>query len=117
MSEEQKAPSKEEVLQFLNEQIEVKEVQLKLQSLNADLAEARAREIKALAFVAQMTSPQPTAQDDIPQGAVPHTLTQEDLNQNPELVEQGYKVGDDVLVEHEPTEDKPSKSRGLKKNK
>jgi transcription antitermination factor NusG len=102
---EQKAPSKEEVMAFLKEQIDVKAVQLQLQSLNADLAEARARELKALQFVAQMTNPTP------PADAVPHNLTQEDMDENPELVEQGFKVGDEVLVAKESA---PAK-RSLKK--
>jgi hypothetical protein len=117
VQDQKAAPSKEEVLLFLNEQIEVKEVQLRLQSLNADLAEARAREVKALAFVAQLTTPQPTQQDNIPEGAIPHTLTQQDLDDNPDLAEQGFKVGDDVLVNAEPVEEKSLKPRGLKKTK
>lgn len=99
------APSKEEVLKFLTEQIEVKLVQLELQKLNADLADARARELKALGFIAQMTNPTP------PADAVPHNLTQEDMDQNPELVEQGFSVGDEVLV---PKDSEPAK-RSLKK--
>ena len=92
MNEETKAPSKEEVVRFLTEQIEVKEVQLKLQVVNADLAEARARELKALGFIAQMSNPTP------PADAVPHHLTEEDMEENPELADQGFKVGDEVLV-------------------
>ena len=102
---EQKQPTKAEVVAFLSEQIEVKEVQLKLQILNADLAEARSREVKALGFIAQMTNPTP------PPDAVPHSLTQDDMDQNPELTEQGFKVGDEVLV---PKDSEPAK-RSLKK--
>lgn len=104
---EQQAPSKEEVVRFLQEQIEVKKIQLELQVINADLADARARELKALGFIAQMTNPQP------PADAVPHNLTQEDMDQNPELADQGFKVGDEVLV---PKDSEPAK-RSLKKNK
>lgn len=99
------APSKEEIIRFMQEQIDVKEVQLKLQELNAKLAVARAEEVKALGLIAQMTNPQP------PADAVPHNLTQEDMDQNPELVEQGFKVGDEVLV---PKDSEPAK-RKLKK--
>jgi hypothetical protein len=108
---EQAAPSKEEVLKFLNEQIEMKEVQLKLQALNADLAEARARELKALAFIGQMTNPQPEGRT--------HVLTQEDIDQNPELTEQGFKVGDEVYVSGEPVpqQDSAKQERSLKKKK
>ena len=42
MSEEQKAPTKEEVIAFLKEQAEVKTAQLKLQELNTKLAVAKA---------------------------------------------------------------------------
>ena len=88
-------PSKEEVMAFMQEQLDVKTRQLELQKINADLAEARARELKALQFIAQMTNPTP------PPDAVPHNLTQEDMDENPELVEQGFKVGDEVLVAKE----------------
>ncbi len=61
--DEQKAPSKEEVIAFFQEQIEVKKVQLELQELNAALAMARAEELKALAFIAQMTQVPPEKQE------------------------------------------------------
>jgi len=109
MSEElkpnQPLPSKEEVIAFLKEQIEVKKFQVELQELNTKMASYRAEELKALQFVAQMTNPQP------PADAVPHNLTQEDIDQNPELVEQGFKVGDEVLV---PKDSEPAQ-RKLKK--
>lgn len=56
--EEQKAPTKEEVISFFQEQIEVKRVQLELQELNTAMAVGRAEELKALAFIAQLTNPQ-----------------------------------------------------------
>lgn len=112
---EEKAPTKEEIMKFLSEQIEVKELQLKLQELNTGLAAARAEELKALAFIGQM-SQAAAKKEGIPDG-VPHTITQEDLDNNPELVEAGVKVGDDVLL---PTEDalKPEEasSKKLKKD-
>jgi uncharacterized protein YneF (UPF0154 family) len=88
-------PSKEDVINFLAEQMEVKEAQYKLQEINTKLAVARAEELKALQFIAQMTNPQP------PADAVPHNLTQQDMDDNPELSEQGFKVGDEVLVPKE----------------
>lgn len=104
---EQQAPTKEEVLKFLQEQIEVKKVQLELQEINTKLASYRADELKALSFIAQITNPKP------PANAEPHVITQEDLDANPEIVEQGFKVGDEVLVE----KTEAPKSRGLKKDK
>ena len=102
---EQQAPTKEEVIRFLQEQIDVKKVQLELQELNTKLASYRAEELKALSFIAQITNPQP------PEDAQPHTITQEDMDENPELSEQGFKVGDEVLV----TKEETPKQRSLKK--
>ena len=87
----QQGPSKEEIIKFLQEQIEVKKVQVDLQDLNTRLAVSRAEELKALAFVAQLTNPQP-------QGAKPHTVTQEDLDNNPDLVEAGIEVGEEIMI-------------------
>ena len=102
---EQQAPSKEEVIAFLSEQIEVKKVQVELQELNTRLAVLKADELKALQFVAQITNPQP------PADAVPYTLTQEDIDEDPSIAEQGFKAGDEVLV---PKDSEPAK-RKLKK--
>lgn len=110
MSEEQQekaVPTKEEIIAFIKEQIEVKTVQLELQELNTGLAVSRAEELKALAFIAQMTQ-----QGGRPEG-VPHTLTQEDLDNNPELADGGFKVGDEVII---PNEAPVEKQRTLKKN-
>lgn len=109
--EEQKTPpTKEELIKFFQEQIEVKKVQYELQELNTKLAVARAEEMKALSFIAQMTNPQPQGGEY--EGGVPHTITQEDIDNNPELVEQGIKVGDEVLI---PNPEKPKKERTLKR--
>jgi hypothetical protein len=98
---EEKIPTKEEIISLMKEQIEVKEYQLKLQELNEKLAKARAGELQALQFMATLTNPQagPEAEE--------HTVTQEDLDNNPELAIQGFKVGDEVLV--------PKQERKLKK--
>jgi hypothetical protein len=110
--EESKIPTKEEIISFLKEQIEVKELQFKLQELNANLASARAEELKALSFISQMTTQQPNGKEY--EGGQPHTITEEDLVNNPELVEQGLKVGDDVII---PAAEQPQPKRSLKKGK
>jgi hypothetical protein len=111
-SNEQKAPSKEELIKFFQEQIDVKKVQFDLQELNTKLAVARAEELKALQFIAQMTNPSQ-------QQTQPHTVTQEDIDANPELMEAGLKVGDEILipvgVEMQQEEEAPVKSKKLKK--
>jgi hypothetical protein len=113
-------PSKEEVIKFFQEQVDVKKVQYELQELNTKLAVAKAEELKALSFIAQMTNPK--AQGNPYEGGVPHTITEEDLELNPELTEQGIKVGDEVMIPAPPQqpkeqtkeETKHSKKRGLK---
>jgi hypothetical protein len=108
---EQQAPTKEELIKFFQEQIDVKKVQFELQELNTKLAVARAEELKALQFVAQITNPQAQQQTQ------PHTVTQEDIDANPELVEAGVKVGDEVLIPVgvEMLNQEAPKSRKLKK--
>jgi hypothetical protein len=100
-------PSKEEIIAFIKEQIEVKTVQLELQNLNTGLATSRAEELKALAFIAQMTQ-----QGGVKPEGTPHTITQEDMDNNPELAEEGIKVGDEVIIPSMPSVEK---QRSLKK--
>ena len=112
-AQEKTAPTKEELIAFFQEQIEVKKVQLDLQELNTRLAVARAEELKALSFIGQMTNPK--APGNPYEGGTPHTLTEEDLANNPELAEQGLKVGDEVIIPAEPQqEEEHPKKRGLK---
>jgi hypothetical protein len=103
--QEQNVPTKEELINFFKEQIEVKKVQLELQELNTNLAVAKAEELKALAFISQMTNPSVGQKSEQPQG-VPHTLTQEDLDNNPELASGGFMVGDDIMI---PAQEAPVK--------
>lgn len=105
MSEENKIPTKEEILALIKEQIEVKTAQLALQELNEKMAKSRAAEFQAIQFIAQMQGAGKQEQE--------HTLTEQDLIDNPELVEQGFVAGDSVLI---PMEQGPAKSdRKLKK--
>lgn len=106
---QEQVPTKEELIKFFKEQISVKKVQLELQELNTKLAVARAEEVKAMAFIAQVTNPQ--AQGAEYEGGTPHTITQEDIDNNPELSEQGIKVGDEVII----PSPNPETKRSLKK--
>jgi hypothetical protein len=118
-NQEQHVPSKEELMKFFQEQIDVKKLQVELQELNAAMATARAEELKALSFIAQMTNPE-TGQ---PQATKKHIVTQQDLDANPELVDAGVEVGQEVLIPsgmQTDDDDQPmveSKSRKLKKEK
>ena len=72
MSEE-KVPTKEEMIQFLNESIEITKLRAELQTLNTQIAVNRAEELKALAFITQVTDPK---QHDTES----HTFTQEEID-------------------------------------
>ena len=58
VQDESKAPSREEMIKFYTDQIELKELQVKLQELNTAFIKAKAEEIQATAFIGQMMSPQ-----------------------------------------------------------
>ena len=49
--------TKEQVIEHLTEQIEVMKLRAELQELHAAYSMARAEEIKAIAFIGQMTNP------------------------------------------------------------
>lgn len=64
VQDESKAPSREEMIKFYNDQIELKELQVKLQELNTAFIKAKAEEIQATAFIGQMMSPQEEEESD-----------------------------------------------------
>lgn len=85
-----KIPSKEELMKAMQEQIEFKRLQVELQELNTKMAVCRASEMEAIAKMNHFSNP-PEGKKDT--GYVEHTITQEDLNNNPEMLEQGLQVG------------------------
>lgn len=91
--EEQKVPSQEEMMAWMKEQIEFKTVQVQLQEVNTRLAELKAMEMQAIYKMAQLSAPEEPAQE-----MMPYTLTEKDIEDNPEIKEQGYKAGDTVNV-------------------
>lgn len=112
---DQPTPSKEEIMSFFQEQIDVKRLQVELQELNAKLAKGRAEELQALNFIANMTNPDTKPVDR----GQPHIVTQDDLDANPELVEAGVQVGDEVLIPSQPLAmptESSAPSRKLKKS-
>lgn len=110
-------PDKAKIIEWMNGQIEFKEIQLKLQELDTKIAVTKAEYMKAMYTIAQISNPQQNHQGS-PELSE-HTLTEEDLQANPDLVEQGFKVGDIVGIpkmEEAPIEEEaPAKKRTLKK--
>jgi hypothetical protein len=110
-TEEKKVPTKDEVLAFYKEQIEVAEVRKQLAEIACLTAEFEARRAEAVAKQAHWSAPD---KGKPASGIVEHTITQEDMDNNPELAAQGIKVGDVIGLTDQP-EDAP-KERQLKKS-
>jgi hypothetical protein len=103
-TEEKKAPTKAEVLNFYKEQIEVAKLRRDLAEIVCITAEFDARRVEAIARQAHFSAAgqQQPPQQGMPEGVIPHTVTQEDLDANPELADQGIKVGDVVGITERP---------------
>ena len=102
-TEEKKAPTKAEVLNFYKEQIEVAKLRKELAEIVCQTAEFDARRVEAIAKQAHFSAVgQQQPQQGMPEGVIPHTVTQEDLDANPELADQGIKVGDVVGITEKP---------------
>ena len=76
-------------IEALKEMVETKELQLRLQEINTLFVEAKVRELVAIQQMSQLQ-----AQQDM----VERTLTEEDFVNNPDLTEQGFKVGETIGI-------------------
>jgi hypothetical protein len=122
-TDEKKLPSKEDVIKFYKEQIEIAKLRKDLAEQVCATAEFDARTAEAIAKKAHFSAPMPQQSQSMPEGVVEHVVTQEDLDNNPELAEQGIKVGDVVGIAEKPSpveeeEDAPEERpvRQLKKD-
>ena len=99
-------PSKEEVIKFYKEQIDIAKLRRELAEIVCATAEYDARRAEAIAKQAHFSAPSPQNLQNN-DGVVAHTVTQEDLDNNPELKEHGIKVGDVIGISEKPdTEEK-----------
>jgi hypothetical protein len=64
LQEEQRVPTKEEFIAHLQEQIEIAAVRRDLQNINTEIAKARAEELNALTFIAQVTNPKTQLEEE-----------------------------------------------------
>jgi hypothetical protein len=96
--ENQTNPTREELIASLKDLIEMKELQARLQSLNTSIVKDRADELESIHKINFYTQKlkEPTFQkvDKVPDGFTEHAVTQEDLDNNPDLVSEGVNVGD-----------------------
>lgn len=100
---EPQVPTKEQVIKFYKEQIEVAKLRRDLAEIAAQTAKFDADRAESIAKQAHFSAPRPQAQGEMPEGVIPHTVTQEDLDNNPELVAQGVKVGEVIGINSQAT--------------
>lgn len=100
---EQKAPTKEQITKFYEEQIEIAKLRRDLSQVLAETAKHDADRAESIAKQAHFSAPKGQAPiEQMPEGVIPHTVSQEDLDANPELIEQGIKVGDVIGISPTP---------------
>lgn len=90
--------SKDDVIKWMKEQISFKKVQLELQSLDTQITQLREQQAKSMMLIAQYSN--------LPEELEEHVLTEDDVKEHPQLLEQGLKEGDVVKI---------PKQRSLKK--
>lgn len=121
----EKVPSRDEVINHLKEMIEVRQLQAQLQKINTSIVEDRVAELEAIMklnhYTAKPTDPSVEETNEIPEGFVSHTVTQQDLNNNPSLVQSGVRVGDVIGIPQEgvettENEGKPEPKKEYKSN-
>jgi len=106
-------PTKEQIIAWYTEQIEIASLRRDLTALQAEIAKNEAQRMQATVLLAQMQNP-------VSQNEVEHIVTQNDLDANPELVENGVKVGDKILVsnpEPQVAHEKPEEDEKVRKLK
>lgn len=84
-------PTREEIISFLKENIELAEYRALLQKVNTQIAVDRVEELKALVFIGQITNPKSQELEN-------HIVTQEDIDNNPDLTENGISPGDEIQI-------------------
>jgi hypothetical protein len=80
-------PTKEEILKFYNDKIEVDTLRLQLAQINSEIAQHDAKRMQALSIIAQLQVPDQTL-----------VVSKEDLENNPELGENGVEEGDVITL-------------------
>lgn len=98
-------PTKEEVTSWYQEQIAMAKLRLELAELLSKTAQEDAKRTQALAIIAQLQAAPKSQDSKSNDPGIDHIVTQEDLDNNPELVNHGIKVGDAITLENqvEPT--------------
>lgn len=109
LSEQELADLRVKKTKWFEEQLPYLEAQKKYFTLTSEIEELKARQLKSqyeqMSITYAMTQPQQSESRQ-------HTITQEDLDQNPDLVGK-VEVGQVVTIPTE--EEQPSRSRTLKK--
>jgi len=102
---EERVPTQAEQVNALKQLMPLKRLQVELQNLNTTFAELKVREHEAVNKLQQFEQAQMEAQRAQEQfqmeNIVKHTITQEDIDLNPEIKEAGIKVGQEIGIPKE----------------
>ena len=82
---EDRQPTKDELLAYLKDSLEIAKLRAELQSYNTQIAVGRAEELRAIIMIGQMTNPQPEQSSDSEE-EVPEELKR-GLKRKPQPVE------------------------------
>jgi hypothetical protein len=88
--------TKEQVIgtiEELKDVISILELQVRIQELHTQNATLHAKELEANVYINKITSPKDIIED--------YVLTQEDIDKHPQLVKDGYAVGDKISSKKE----------------
>lgn len=101
----EKIPTVQEQVAFIKGQLPLKRLQVEMQELNMRFIEAKVRELEAISKLQQFENEQNKMRAEkerlMMENIVKHTITQEDMDLNPELVEAGIKVGQEIGIPKE----------------
>ena len=92
---EQAIPTREEMMESLKKVIEISELRLRIQEINMFMATYRANELEAFTKIEHFTKKPGQGTDE---EIIEHTVTQTDIDNNPELGKQGIKVGQKIGI-------------------
>jgi len=102
MKPTEKIPTQAEQIKFLKDQMPLKRLQVELQKLNTDFVELKVREFEAITKLQQIEEVQAKSKAEhdafLKENMTEHTITQEDLDNNPEMVESKLEVGQKIGI-------------------
>lgn len=101
----EKVPTVQDQIKYLKDQMPLKRLQVELQRLNTDFVELKVREFEAISKLQTIEHGQKSSQEEqdlyIRDHVIQHTVTDEDLEVNPDLAKAGIVSGQTIGIPKE----------------